>query len=127
MKKKIFITLILMLILMCRVVNVYAARENQANMNIIETAKNWITLGESGGDLSTSDWSSFNRLASMLWGIGVFVVVIGGTIIGIKYMFSSVEEKASLKQNVIPYVIGAVIILGALSIWKFSVDLFKNI
>lgn len=123
MKKKIFIILILMLILMCRVVNVYA----NANMNIMETAKSWITLGETGGDLSTSDWSSFNRLASMLWGIGVFVVVIGGTIIGIKYMFSSVEEKASLKQNVIPYVIGAVMILGALSIWKLLVDLFKNI
>ena len=46
---------------------------------------------------------------------------------GIKYMFASIEEKASMKESLWPFIIGSVIILGALTIWKFGVELFDGI
>ena len=73
------------------------------------------------------DWTPFNDLAGILWGVGIFTVLIIGTVLGIKYMFASVEEKASIKETIQPYIIGTVIILGALGIWKFLVDFLDGI
>ena len=42
-------------------------------------------------------------------------------------MIASTEERANIKQNMIPYIIGTVVILGALSIWKFLVDFLDGI
>ena len=63
-----------------------------------------------------------------MWGIGVFVVVIGGVVIGIKYMVvGGVEEKAEVKKQMMPYVVGAAIIFGALTIWKFVIEFMESI
>lgn len=99
------------------------------NSNLIEQGEKWIKLVRQEGqkDNDRGDWTSFNDLAGILWGAGVFIVLICGTILGIKYMFSSVEEKANIKENMRPYIIGAVIILGALSIWKFLVEFLDSI
>lgn len=44
--------------------------------------------------------------------IGILVSVVALTIIGIKYMFSSVEGKAEYKKTMIPYVIGCFLLAG---------------
>ena len=107
----------------------YAAG-SMAAKDIFTLGKNWIKYGKDraqDGDMNIStDWTEFNDLAGILWGIGVFVAAIGGTVLGIKYMFASTEERANLKHNMIPYIIGTVIILGALGIWKFSVELLEG-
>ena len=90
--------------------------------------KNWLELAKKEGKKdSRGNWTGFNDLAGILWGIGVFVVLICGTILGIKYMFSSLEERANIKESIKPYIIGTAIILGALSIWKFLVEFLDSI
>ena len=42
--------------------------------------------------------------------VGVIVAVITLTIIGIKYMLGSVEEKANYKATMMPYIIGCVLL-----------------
>lgn len=44
--------------------------------------------------------------------VGSVVAVIVLAIIGIKYMFSSIEEKAKYKETMIPYIVGCVMLLG---------------
>ena len=46
---------------------------------------------------------------------------------GIKYMFASLEEKASIKESLKPYIIGSVIIIGALGIWQLLVEFLNEI
>lgn len=94
--------------------------------DIVGTAKEWIRLGKESDSLPKADWTSLNGLVNMLWGVGIFAVLIAGTILGIKYMLSSVEEKASIKESMRPYIIGSVIILGALSIWKLCISVFQT-
>ena len=67
---------------------------------------------------ATSDFL-FNSLLS----IALVLAVIIGIIIGIKFMVASVEEKAKVKEALIPYVIGCVVVFGAFSIWSIAVRL----
>ena len=46
-------------------------------------------------------------LVTALQAIGSVVAVIMLSVIAIKYMLASVEEKADYKQTMIPYIIGA--------------------
>lgn len=48
--------------------------------------------------------------------VGIAISVLMLTIIGIKYIMGSVEEKAQYKQTMWPYVIGAVLIFAGSSV-----------
>lgn len=125
---KILTSLIVIILLINNFICVYGAKPDS---DIKGTAKDWLNLGreeaEKAGSGSAKKWSDFNNLAGMLWGIGIFVVLICGVIIGIKYMFSSLEEKANIKENLKPYIIGSVIIIGALGIWQLLVEFLDKI
>ena len=115
MKIKLIVGIILIALLVLNTMPTYGA-------DIIETAKQWIQLGQSSRDIpKNTDWTSMNGLVNMLWGAGIFITLISGTILGIKYMFASVEEQANIKESTKPYVIGTIIVMGALSIWKFLI------
>ena len=115
MKIKLIIGIILIVLLVFNTTYTYAA-------DIMKTAKDWLELGKNSEDIpKRTDWTSLNGLANILWGAGIFITFIAGVILGIKYMFASVEEQANIKESTKPYVIGGIIILGALSIWKFLI------
>ena len=59
--------------------------------------------------------------------VGVALAVIVGLVIGIKYMYSSVDQKAEIKKILVPYLVGCVVIFGALGIWKFVVTLLQTV
>ena len=48
--------------------------------------------------------------------VAIFIAVIMLTVIGMKYMMASVEEKAQIKEQLIPYLIGAVLLFGGAGI-----------
>lgn len=99
-----------------------------ADSDLKKQLEGWRNLVErEGQNREGGDWTSFNDLAGILWGIGIFIVLICGTILGIKYMFASLEERANIKESMKPYIIGTVIIIGALSIWKFLVEFLEAI
>lgn len=50
--------------------------------------------------------------------IGIVVAIVILAILGIKYMIGSVEEKAEFKKDLIPYLIGALILFGITSFVK---------
>lgn len=63
---------------------------------------------------------------NILLAVGVaFAVIIGG-IMGIKLMTSSVEEKAQVKELIVPYIVGCVIIFGGFAIWKLVVTILEG-
>lgn len=50
--------------------------------------------------------------------IGMAVAVGIGTVLGVKFLMGSMEEKAQIKESLIPFVIGCVVVFGAFGIWK---------
>ena len=71
-----------------------------------------------------TDASSIFKILST---IGVILSVIIGGILGIKFMMASAEDKAQIKEMLIPYVVGCVVIYGAVTIWMIVVKIMEQI
>lgn len=67
-----------------------------------------------------------NSIIGVLITVGVIVSCITLGILGIKYMIGSVEEKAEYKKSMIPYIIGAVLLLASSTIVSIIANLVQN-
>lgn len=54
--------------------------------------------------------------------VGTGVAVIASIWLGIRYVLSSVDEKADIKKKLIPFVMGAIIFYGATGILQLIAD-----
>lgn len=122
MKKKLKILFISLIIITLSSINVV-----YAGTSIIGEGKNWISQGKTEQNRFDIDRTKFNDLVGILWEFGLFAVLVVGVVVGIKFMISSAEEKASIKTSMMPYLIGSGIILGALTIWKIVVEFTEGI
>ena len=68
------------------------------------------------------------NLVNRILGFLQWAAIIGGviiiTILGIKYMMGSLEEKAEYKKSMIPLVVGVIVVMGATSIAKLLFSTF---
>lgn len=73
------------------------------------------------GDTAEMQGVAGNVVGTMQW-VGYAIAVIMLVYIGIKYVMASANEKADLKSSLVKYVIGAVLIIFAVTIagWVFS-------
>jgi hypothetical protein len=55
------------------------------------------------------------------------VAIIIGLVLGIQFMVGSVEQKAKVKDSLLPYIIGCIVIFGAFGIWKLVLTILENI
>lgn len=77
-----------------------------------------------------SDTNKIINLGGKVLGVVQIISVATGVImliiLGMKYMVSSVEEKATIKQKLIPYVIGAFLIFAGTKFLQIIQDLAKQ-
>ena len=79
-------------------------------------------------DKGREAYESGNQIAGILWIIGLFAFVIVGIVTGIRYMFAAgTESKAEIKKSMTPYLLGGVIVFGALTIWRFLINFLDGI
>ena len=65
--------------------------------------------------------NGFELLIDTLWGFGLLVIFVSTVVLGMKYMLVLPNERSRIKQATTPYIIGVIIIFGALTIWKFII------
>ena len=70
---------------------------------------------------------ALDLIYNILLTIGVIVVVIIAAFLGIKFITSSVEEQAKVKESLIPFFVGCVVIFGAFGIWKLVTGLLETL
>lgn len=68
-----------------------------------------------------------NPIIGAIQTIGIVVAVITIIVLGIKYMAGSVDEKAEYKKTMIPYLIGAVLVVAITQIVGLIAKLVDNI
>lgn len=68
-----------------------------------------------------------NVIIGIIRTIGTVIAVVVIMILGIKYMFGTVEEKANYKGTMIPYLIGAIMLFTIPNIVGIIYDLVKQI
>lgn len=109
--KKIFISIITLFLILALSINIYAITLDDAKTQMENAYNIDSSQGESEGVMAViNDVIGLLQLA----GTGISVVTI--TLLGAKYMLSSVEQKAEIKNRAMPVVIGCVILFGAVNL-----------
>lgn len=108
------------------------------NINIVQAAgiSDVITGGDSFIDSGKTEGNAkldeeelqktSNMIYNILLTIGVCIAVIVSSVLGIKFMIGSVEEKAQVKDALVPFVVGCIVIFGAFGFWKMFVTIGKD-
>ena len=101
--------------------------------DIFQTSENFIETGKEANILNTVnviDVGEFKEVSDIiyntLFGIGVALSVVVGAVLGIKFMMASLEEKAQIKESLVAYVAGCVVVFGAFGIWKLVMVIGSN-
>lgn len=93
--------------------------------NIMSSGKDFINKGEGQDnpidEEALRDTSSY--IYNILFTIAVVIAFIIGTIIGIQFIMGSVDEKAKIKETLVPFIIGVFIIFSAFGIWKIVMSI----
>ena len=113
MKKKVVITI--MMVLMIITIN---------NTCFATGFSTWSFKGV--GDIIGSGKIITNMASAIFWAVrlaGVAIAVIYITILGMKYMTSSVEDRADIKKKLVPFVTGAAIFFGVSFIIELILDI----
>lgn len=70
--------------------------------------------------------STSDSLYKILVILAICIAVIIATVLGIKFMIGSVEEKAKVKDAMIPFIIGCIVAFGAFGIWELAIQIGNN-
>lgn len=136
--RKIIAGILILIISICTISNlnlVYANDEIKVASTVDDVfgdADEFIKQGEDqqsgeGGIDEGALGETTDFLYNLLLAIGIVVAVIVGSILGIKYMMGSVEEKAEYKQTLLAYLISCAVVFGAFGIWKLVITILAGV
>ena len=78
-----------------------------------------ITEKVNGSTIIGTSKSIYNILMT----IGIIVAAIIILVLGIQFMTGSIEQKAKVKEMIIPFVVGCIVVFGSLEIWKLVISI----
>ena len=96
--------------------------------SIIDAANDW-TKPESREQMSvdkTKVDSTVNAVYRILLTIGIIISLIWGAVLGIKFLFGSMEDRVDIKKHLLPYVIWVCVIFGSFIIWSVVVGIMQK-
>lgn len=95
--------------------------------NIIEQGDKFINSKDPS--IKTLKEDELNDLSNTLYNVLLIIAIIAafivGGILGIKFITAGVEGKADIKELLLPYFIGCIVIFGAFTIWRLVVLALK--
>lgn len=101
-------------------VKVFSSWADDAD-NFLKSAGSGITVDKN--QLTSASDEIYNTLTS----IGMIVAVIVGMILGITYMMTGAVDKAKVKESIMPYLLGCIVIFGAFGIWKLVINVMNGV
>lgn len=98
--------------------------------SIIDAGKDFVQAGEQSGEAKI-DKSALQDLSGYLYNIllaaGVIVAVIVATVLGIQFMIGGAEGQAKVKEMLVPFIVGCVIVFGGFGLWKIAVTIGNSL
>lgn len=94
---------------------------------ILNQGNDFIKSGEQDAVIDSSELSEvINPISGALLTVGTFVIVGVGIYLGIKYVTSTPDDKATVKKQAIGVLVSAIVIFGAYGIWKLVYDIVSK-
>lgn len=124
MKSKVLIIFNLILIINLIFFNINKVQADGIS-EVITGGDNFVQAGKDQG--VTIDKSKIQETSNAIYNIllilGMCIAVAISGILGIQFMIGSAEEKAKIKDSLIPFIIGCIVIFGAFGIWKIFITI----
>lgn len=98
--------------------DIFSAGDNFLNQG--KTSSNNIINGQAVQD-------EVEKIYNILFAIGVVLTVLAGAILGIKFMAGSIEEQAKIKELLMAYIVGCIVVFGTFTIWKIVITIASQI
>lgn len=67
----------------------------------------------------------FEKIGGIFLYGAIAVAVVWGAILGAKFITGTVDEKATIKDNLVPYFIGVIVAFGAYGIWTAIINILS--
>ena len=97
--------------------------------SIFGGAKDFLSQG-SGGTAAGINEGEIKNISNVVSGIlltiAIAVTFISIAVMGVNFAIQTVEEKAKIKEAMVPWVIGIFISFGAYGIWQFVMKIFYS-
>mgnify|MGYP004462976181 FL=1 len=99
---------------------------------IMDTGKNFINDAKNEEDKNPAMDQKYvqeniSKMYNIFLMLGIVLAVLIGAVLGIKFITGSIEEQAKIKEALIVYLVGCIIIFGAFGIWRFMVNTLKTL
>ena len=93
---------------------------------VFSSADSWLSQGSEGESYTEGINQPIQTIASAIYGIGVTVLVIVTVVLGIKYITCNPDEQARIKGQLIGLVVSAVVLFGAVPLWRMIGTALSN-
>lgn len=94
-------------------------------------AKDFLKESEDVNGASLIKEASVTSVSSIihntLLSITVVVAVITSGIMGIRFMIGSVAEKSEVKESLVPFVVGCVVVFGGFGVWRIFIEIGNRV
>ena len=119
-----YVSIILMAVLLLVSIPLYS---NAYSLDeVIGSANSFLSVGEGQGD-GPDLHNLSNMVSNVLLTIAFGVTLISTVIMAINFTIQSVEDKAKIKESMVPWLIGIIVSFGAYGIWRMTMVIFDGI
>ena len=97
--------------------------------DVIKGGNDFINLDNNSSNIidtnGLKDLSQF--VSGTLLTIAIWVTLLTCAIMGIKFITQSVDDKAKIKESMVPWIVGIIVSFGAFTIWEVAVNVFSSL
>ena len=66
-------------------------------------------------------------LYNILLAAGVVIAVIVATVLGVQFMMGGAEGQAKVKEMLLPFIVGCIIVFGGFGFWKIAITVGQKL
>lgn len=106
--------------------NVYANNNTDTVDDVMSGASSFLKAGKQVHLNDSNLQTTSDFIYNLLLAIAIIVAVVIGMSLGIQFMMAGIDDKVKIKESLIPYFVGCVVVFGAFGIWKIAVTILSQ-
>lgn len=125
MNKSIVIKFIMTALVVILISCIFYSSSSYAMGEVISGGKDFLSAGTTASTVinTTQLHTTSNYIYNTLLAVAIVVAVIVAMVLGIQFMVASADEKAKVKEALIPFIVGCIVVFGSFTIWKVAVNI----
>lgn len=125
-KKILYITILAIILFLSFNINctkVYAADTVD---DVMSGANDFLKAGQDVHINDSTLKTTSDFIYNLLLAIAIIVAVVIGMSLGIQFMMAGIDDKVKIKESLMPYFVGCIVVFGAFGIWKLAVTILSR-